>query len=91
MKKGLEILAQGNIIQWPDQLMSAILADSRSTTCSPSSSPIPSITAEDAQKRFVEIIGRTPTDPAASSSAPPCWEKSGAELSPASANSDHPS
>lgn len=55
MKKGLEILAQGNIIQSPDQLMSAdsltqindLFVEFFNNT---------SITAEDAQKRFVDLV-----------------------------------
>jgi glucose/mannose transport system substrate-binding protein len=55
MKKGLEILNKGNIIQAPDQLMSAdsltqvndLFVEFFNTT---------SITAEDAQKRFADIV-----------------------------------
>ena len=55
MKKGLEILAQGNIIQSPDQLMSAdsltqindLFVEFFNNT---------NITAEDAQKRFVDLV-----------------------------------
>lgn len=55
MKKGLDILAKGNIIQSPDQLMSAdsltrvndLFVEFFNNT---------SITAEDAQKRFVDIV-----------------------------------
>ncbi|MDP2119246.1 MAG: ABC transporter substrate-binding protein [Hoeflea sp.] len=55
MKKGLDILAKGNIIQSPDQLMSAdsltqvndLFVEFFNT---------PSITAADAQKRFADIV-----------------------------------
>jgi glucose/mannose transport system substrate-binding protein len=55
MKKGLDILAKGNIIQSPDQLMSAdsltqindLFVEFFNDT---------SITAEDAQKRFVDLV-----------------------------------
>ncbi len=55
MKKGLDILAKGNIIQSPDQLMSAdsltqvndLFVEFFNT---------PSMTAEDAQARFVSIV-----------------------------------
>lgn len=55
MKKGLEILAKGNIVTSSDQLVSAdtqkqiedLMAEFFST---------PTLTAEDAQKRFAEII-----------------------------------
>ena len=55
MKKGLDILAKGNVIQSPDQLMSAdsltqvndLFVEFFNT---------PSITAADAQKRFADIV-----------------------------------
>jgi len=55
MKKGLDILAKGNIIQSPDQLMSAdsltqvndLFVEFFNT---------PSLSAADAQKRFVDIV-----------------------------------
>jgi glucose/mannose transport system substrate-binding protein len=57
MKKGLDILAKGNIIQSPDQLMSAdsltqvndLFVEFFNT---------PSITAADAQKRFADIVSK---------------------------------
>lgn len=56
MKKGLEILAAGNTVQWTDELISPdtvqqmndLMAEFFSTA---------SMTPEDAQKRFAEIIG----------------------------------
>lgn len=55
MKKGLEILAAGNIIQSPDQLMSA---DSLSqiNDLFVEFFNNPSLTVEDAQARFVELV-----------------------------------
>ncbi|WP_442580050.1 ABC transporter substrate-binding protein [Mesorhizobium sp. ASY16-5R] len=55
MKKGLEILAKGNVIPAPDQLMSAdsltrindLFAEFFNT---------PTMTVEDAQKRFVDLV-----------------------------------
>lgn len=55
MKKGLDILAKGNVIQSPDQLMSAdsltrindLFAEFFNT---------PAMTVEDAQKRFVDLV-----------------------------------
>lgn len=55
MKKGLDILAKGNVIPSPDQLMSAdsltrindLFAEFFNT---------PAMTAEDAQKRFAELV-----------------------------------
>ncbi|TYC64429.1 carbohydrate ABC transporter substrate-binding protein [Rhodobacterales bacterium] len=55
MKKGLDILAQGNVIQSPDQLMSAdsltqvndLFVEFFNT---------PSMTAEEAQKKFTELV-----------------------------------
>ena len=55
MKKGLEILAQGNIIQSPDQLMSADSLTQVNDLFVEFFND-PSITAEDAQKRFVELV-----------------------------------
>lgn len=57
MKKGLDILAKGNIVQSPDQLMSAdsltqvndLFVEFFNT---------PSITAADAQKRFADIVSK---------------------------------
>ena len=55
MKKGLEILAKGNVIQSPDQLMSA---DSLTQVNDlfVEFFKDPKITAADAQKRFAEIV-----------------------------------
>ena len=56
MKKGLDILAKGNVIPDTDQLHDARTRKSRWKICSPSSSKTPTMTPEDAQKRFAEII-----------------------------------
>ena len=56
MRKGLDILAKGNIIQAPDQLMSAdslVQINDLFTEFFNN----PELTAEEAQKRFVELVG----------------------------------
>ena len=57
MKKGLDILAKGNVIPGTDQLHVAGHPTSRWKICSSEffAKP-PSMTPEDAQKRFAEII-----------------------------------
>jgi glucose/mannose transport system substrate-binding protein len=55
MKKGLEILAKGNVIQGTDQLLSADSQKQKEDLFSEFFAN-PSITPEDAQKRFAEII-----------------------------------
>ena len=55
MKKGLEILAKGNVIQWVDQLLSADSQKQKEDLFSEFFAN-PSMTPEDAQKRFVDII-----------------------------------
>lgn len=55
MKKGLEILKEGNIIQAPDQLMSADSLQQINDLFSQFFNDR-SITAEDAQKRFADLI-----------------------------------
>ncbi|MBW9062244.1 carbohydrate ABC transporter substrate-binding protein [Rhizobium herbae] len=55
MKKGLEILAKGNVIQGTDQLLSADSQKQKEDLFSEFFAN-PSMTPEDAQKRFTEII-----------------------------------
>ncbi len=55
MKKGLDILAKGNVVQWTDQLLSADSQKQKEDLFSEFFTN-PSMTPEDAQKRFVEII-----------------------------------
>lgn len=55
MKKGLDILAKGNIIQAPDQLMSADSLNQINDLFVEFFNN-QSMTAEDAQKRFVELV-----------------------------------
>ncbi len=55
MKKGLDILAKGNVIQGTDQLMSQDTQKQKEDLFSEFFAN-PSLTPEDAQKRFVEII-----------------------------------
>ena len=55
MKKGLEILAKGNVIQGTDQLLSADSQKQKEDLFSEFFAN-PSMTPEDAQKRFVDII-----------------------------------
>lgn len=57
MKKGLDILAKGNVVQWTDQLLSADTQTQKQDLFSEFFAN-PSITPEDAQKRFVEIIAK---------------------------------
>jgi len=54
MKKGLEILAKGDVIQWTDQLLSADSQKQKEDLFSEFFAT--SMTSEDAQKRFAEII-----------------------------------
>lgn len=56
MKKGLEILAAGNTVQWTDELISPDTVQQMNDLMAEFFST-PSITAEDAQARFAEIIG----------------------------------
>ncbi len=56
MKKGLEILAAGNTVQWTDELISPDTVQQMNDLMAEFFST-PTITAEDAQKRFAEIIG----------------------------------
>ncbi len=56
MKKGLDILAKGNVIQGADQLLSADSQKQKEDLFSEFFAN-PSLTPEDAQKRFAEIIG----------------------------------
>src|SRR5215218_9786958 len=56
MKKGLDILAKGNVIQGTDQLLSADSQKQKEDLFSEFFAN-PSMTPEDAQKRFAEIIG----------------------------------
>ena len=56
MKKGLDILAKGNIIPDTDQLHHRGHQQADRTTCSCEFFKTPSMTPEDAQKRFAEII-----------------------------------
>lgn len=55
MKKGLDILAKGDVIPWTDQLLSADSQKQKEDLASEFFAN-PSITAEEAQKRFAEII-----------------------------------
>jgi glucose/mannose transport system substrate-binding protein len=55
MKKGLDILAKGNVVQWTDQLLSADSQKQKEDLFSEFFAN-PSMTPEDAQKRFVQII-----------------------------------
>ena len=55
MKKGLDILAKGNVIQGTDQLLSQDTQKQKEDLFSEFFAN-PSLTPEDAQKRFVEII-----------------------------------
>ena len=55
MKKGLDILAKGNVIEGTDQLLSADSQKQKEDLFSEFFAN-PSLTAEDAQKRFAEII-----------------------------------
>ncbi|SOC42799.1 carbohydrate ABC transporter substrate-binding protein (CUT1 family) [Rhizobium subbaraonis] len=55
MKKGLDILAKGDVIQWTDQLLSADSQKQKEDLFSEFFAN-PSMTPDDAQKRFVEII-----------------------------------
>lgn len=55
MKKGLDILAKGDVIQWTDQLLSADSQKQKEDLFSEFFAN-PSMSAQDAQKRFVEII-----------------------------------
>lgn len=55
MKKGLDILAKGNVIQGTDQLLSADSQKQKEDLFSEFFAN-PSLTVEDAQKRFAEII-----------------------------------
>ena len=55
MKKGLEILAKGNVVQGTDQLLSPDSAKQQEDLFSEFFAS-PSMTPEDAQKRFVDII-----------------------------------
>ena len=57
MKKGLEILAAGKTMQWTDELISPDTAQQMNDLIAEFFST-PSITAEDAQKRFAEIIAK---------------------------------
>ncbi|OJU03481.1 MAG: ABC transporter substrate-binding protein [Rhizobium sp. 63-7] len=55
MKKGLDILAKGEVVQWTDQLLSADSQKQKEDLFSEFFAN-PSMTPEDAQKRFVDII-----------------------------------
>ena len=55
MRKGLEILKKGEVIQWTDQLLSADSQKQKEDLFSEFFAN-PSMTAEAAQKRFVDII-----------------------------------
>ncbi|TCL73906.1 ABC transporter substrate-binding protein [Rhizobium sp. BK251] len=55
MKKGLDILAKGNVVDWTDQLLSADSQKQKEDLFSEFFSNA-SMTPEDAQKRFAEII-----------------------------------
>ena len=57
MKKGLEILAAGKTMQWTDELISPDTTQQMNDLMAEFFST-PSITAEDAQKRFAEIIAK---------------------------------
>lgn len=56
MKKGLDILAKGNVVEGTDQLLSADSQKQKEDLFSEFFSNA-SMTPEDAQKRFAEIIG----------------------------------
>jgi glucose/mannose transport system substrate-binding protein len=56
MKKGLDILAKGNVIPWTDQLLSQDTQKQKEDLFAEFFSNA-SLTAEDAQKRFAEIVG----------------------------------
>lgn len=56
MKKGLEVLAKGNIIPWTDQLNTQDTQKQKEDLFSEFFAN-PSLTVEDAQKRFADIIG----------------------------------
>ena len=56
MKKGLEILAAGNTVQWTDELISPDTVQQMNDLMAEFFAT-PSITAEDVQARFAEIIG----------------------------------
>lgn len=55
MKKGLDILAKGNVVQWTDQLLSPDSQKQKEDLFSEFFANS-SLTPEDAQKRFVDII-----------------------------------
>jgi len=55
MKKGLDILAKGNVIPWTDQLLSQDTQKQKEDLMAEFFSN-PNLTVEDAQKRFAEII-----------------------------------
>ncbi|MGC4026775.1 MAG: ABC transporter substrate-binding protein [Mesorhizobium sp.] len=55
MKKGLDILAKGNVIPWTDQLLSQDSQKQKEDLMSEFFSN-PNLSVEDAQKRFAEII-----------------------------------
>ena len=55
MKKGLDILAKGNVVEWTDQLLSADSQKQKEDLFSEFFST--AMTVEDAQKRFAGIIG----------------------------------
>jgi glucose/mannose transport system substrate-binding protein len=55
MKKGLDILAKGNVIEAPDQMLSADSQKQKEDLFSEFFAN-PSMTPEDAQKRFADII-----------------------------------
>ena len=55
MKKGLDILAKGNVIQWTDQLLSADSQKQKEDLFSEFFASA-TMSPEDAQKRFAEII-----------------------------------
>ena len=55
MKKGLDILAKGNVVQWTDQLLSPDSQKQKEDLFSEFFANL-SLTPEDAQKRFVDII-----------------------------------
>lgn len=55
MKKGLDILAKGNVMPWADQLLSQDTQKQKEDLMAEFFSN-PNLTVEDAQKRFAEII-----------------------------------
>ena len=55
MKKGLDILAKGNVVEWVDQLLSADSQKQKEDLFSEFFANA-SMTPEDAQKRFADII-----------------------------------